>query len=322
MILETAYKDQKAVAVENDLLRFVFLPETGASLASVFWKRENRELLVQRPEPRYRRVPFGGSYVDAECSGMDDMFPTIDACHYENAPWEGVKLTDHGEIWNLPFQTRLLPDSVSFSASGVRLPYAFSKRAEFVDAHTLRITYRAENPAPFDMDFLWAAHFMLRAQPGVSLMLPGNCRAAQAVFTNSGSIGAYAQEFPYPVFTDAGGKRRDISRMGEWDGSCEKFYLRDRLQEGYCGVAYPDGLRFELSFPEDKVPYLGVLFNQGGFREIYNLFVEPCTAPFDRPDVARLMDKHSLIPARSSYDWHLDIRVSDREDKEVTALEP
>ncbi len=310
MILETTYKDQPAVAIENDLLRFVFLPETGASLASIVWKHGNRELLVQRPEPGYRRVPFGGSYVDAECSGMDDMFPTIDACHYERFPWEGVKLPDHGEIWNLPFHVEFNPDVVELRTNGVRLPYTFMKRAEFSDVQTLRLSYHAENPTPFDLDFLWAAHFMLKAQPGVRLKVPEACRVAQAVFTNTGSIGAYGQEFSFPTFTDERGVLRDMSRMGEEDGSCEKFYLKEKLSDGYCGVLYPDGLLFEVLFPVERVPYLGVLFNQGGFRDIFSLFIEPCTAPLDRPDVARLMGKHSVIPAHASYDWHLEIRIT------------
>ena len=32
----------------------------------------------QGPESRYRRLTVDGSYIEAECSGWDDMFPTID----------------------------------------------------------------------------------------------------------------------------------------------------------------------------------------------------------------------------------------------------
>ncbi len=298
------------MAVENAALRFLFLPGTGASLASILWKKEDRELLAQRPEAKYRRVPFGGSYVEAECSGMDDMFPTIDECHYERFPWEGVKLADHGEVWNLPFETVLSPTEAAFSAHGVRLPYIFLKKAAFLDESTLRLQYRAENPTPFDMDFVWAGHIMLRAEPGTELRLPEGSRTAQTVFSNTGRIGGYADEFTFPSFTDAKGIRRDMSRMGDRDGNCEKFYIKERLTRGACGVSYPDGLLFELGFPEDRVPFLGVLQNAGGFMDIYNLFIEPCTAPFDRPDIARLMGKGSVIPGRSSYAWHLDLRVT------------
>lgn len=309
MVYETVYKDQLAVAVENEALRFLFLPETGASVASILWKKENRELLVQRPEPVYRRVAFDKSYVDAECSGMDDMFPTIDACHYERFPWGGVKLADHGEVWNLSCDRVLSSSGVSFTAHGIRLPYLFRKKAAFRDDRTLRLEYRVENPTPFEMDFIWAGHIMLRAEPGLKLQVPEGCTAAQAVFSNTGRIGGYAQEFCYPTFTDAQGVRRDMSRMGEADGSCEKFYFKEKLLEGNCGVLYPDGLMFKIGFPANRVPYLGILLNRGGFMDIFNLFVEPCTAPFDRPDVARLMGKCSVVPAQSAYSWYLDLSV-------------
>lgn len=310
MVYETIYKDQKAVTVENEALRFLFLPDTGASIASILWKSENKEMLIQRPGPNYRRVAFDGSYVDAECSGMDDMFPTIDACHYERFPWNGVRLADHGEVWNLSCNTELTSTSASFTVHGVRLPYIFSKKAEFRDDFTLRLEYNVENPTPFDMDFIWAGHIMLRAEPGVQLQVPEGCKAAQAVFSNTGWIGAYADEFSYPAFEDARGVLRDMSRMGEADGSCEKFYFKEKLIKGGCSVSYPDGLRINIGFPADRVPYLGILRNLGGFMSIYNLFVEPCTAPFDRPDIARQMGKCSVIPAHSSYGWHLDFSVT------------
>ena len=313
MVYETVYKDQKAVAVENEALRFLFLPETGASIASILWKRENRELLIQRPEKSYRRVAFDGSYVDAECSGMDDMFPTIDACHYERFPWNGIRLADHGEVWNLRCDTALTASGAGFMVHGIRLPYHFCKKVAFRDEHTLRLEYSVENPTPFDMDFIWAGHIMLRAEPGVRLQVPEGCAAAQAVFSNTGRIGGYAHEFSYPIFTDARGISRDMSRMGEVDGSCEKFYFKEKLIEGKCVVLYPDGFLFEISFPTERVPYLGILQNLGGFMRIYNLFVEPCTAPFDRPDAARLMGKCSIVPAQSIYSWHLDLRVGMQE---------
>ena len=94
-ISDTMYKDQRAICLESDHARFLFLPDTGANLASAYSKPLQKEYLVQRPEPKYLRQPFDGVYVDAECSGMDDMFPTIDRCHYERFPWSGVPLADH-----------------------------------------------------------------------------------------------------------------------------------------------------------------------------------------------------------------------------------
>ena len=77
---ESNYKDQKALTLESGKLLFKFLPDFGGGIVSIVDKNTGKEFLVQRPELKYRTAPFDGSYVDAECSGLDDMFPTIGAC--------------------------------------------------------------------------------------------------------------------------------------------------------------------------------------------------------------------------------------------------
>jgi hypothetical protein len=59
------------------------------------------------------------------------------------------------------------------------------------------------------------------------------------------------------------------------------------------------------------VPYLGVLPNEGGWRDHYNIFLEPCTASFDRPDVARYRGEGATLPGGSTYEWHLDIALTE-----------
>lgn len=310
MISEGRYKNQKAIIVENENLSMSFLPDTGANLASVVLKEENFEFMVQRPEREYRRVEFGGDYVEAECSGMDDMFPTIDRCYYERFPWSGTELADHGEVWNLAADVNVKGDDrVDFTFHGVRLPYVFHKNVSIIEKNTVRIDYSAENNTDFEMDFLWAGHTMLQAEPGTRVIVPEDCICAQAVFTDSGRIGAYGEEFDYPVYREKDGSLRDMSVMGERQKDSEKYYLKYPLTEGMCGIERTNGRSFTYRFPADRVPYLGLLQNFGGFREMYNMFLEPCTSPFDRPDVARLMKKNCVIPPRSAYDWYLEITV-------------
>lgn len=311
-VYEGTYKDQKAVVLESSALQFKFLPGFGGNLCSAVDKRTGREFMVQRPEKSYRVVPFDGVYVDGECCGMDDMFPTIDVCHYEKEPWTGVRLADHGEVWNLSADTKLKADGVSFTFCGVRLPYVLYKRIRFLSDTVLRIDYRLENRTQFDMDFLWAAHTMLNAEPGVSILVPEDLKKAIAVFSNTERIGRYGEEFDWPEYMDRDGIRRKIDVMGERDRNCEKYYFRDALKKGWCAAVYPDDTVFALSFPADKVPYLGILHNQGSFRDIYNLFLEPCTAPFDRPDIAAVRGQGSSVGAKSAYEWYLNVTIEKR----------
>ena len=59
-IFQTHYKDQRAVALESEAARFLFLPDTGANMASAYSKSIRKEYLVQRPDTAYRRQPFDG----------------------------------------------------------------------------------------------------------------------------------------------------------------------------------------------------------------------------------------------------------------------
>ncbi len=308
-IVETTYKDQRAIALESDQARFLLLPDTGASLASAYSKALAKEYLVQRPQARYLRQPFDGVYVDAECSGMDDMFPTIDRCAYDRFPWTGAMLADHGEVWNLPCRSQITENSVRFTCYGVRLPYVFHKQVSMPDDATLLFDYRVENPTSFDMDFLWAGHAMVVAEPGLTLHVPEDCRRGVAVFSNTGRIGGYGERFDYPVYTDKQGVRRDVSRMDAREGNCEKYYFENRLARGWCAVRYPAGDVLAISFTAKTVPYLGILHNEGDFRGLYNIFLEPCTCGFDRPDVARLHGQTSTIPANGAYEWQMAISL-------------
>jgi hypothetical protein len=80
-VYESTYKDQPAVTIESDNIAAQFLPGIGAKMASLRYKPLDLELLVQRPGVAYLTQPYDGDYVAGECSGFDDMFPTIDACY-------------------------------------------------------------------------------------------------------------------------------------------------------------------------------------------------------------------------------------------------
>ena len=122
-INKSTYKDQNAIKMESDKLLLKMLPDSGGKIASIIEKETSKEFMVQSSEKQYKKVPFGGSYIDGECSGMDDMFPTVDFCHYEKEPWIGIKLADHGEVWNLKAETIISKDSVEFIIHGIRLSY-------------------------------------------------------------------------------------------------------------------------------------------------------------------------------------------------------
>ena len=53
-----------------------------------------------------------------------------------------------------------------------------------------------------------------------------------------------------------------------------------------------------------------MLPNEGGWQDLYNIFLEPATGPLDRLDVARLHGQHSTVEGGGTYAWHLAIALS------------
>jgi hypothetical protein len=328
-ISPTTYKDQPAVTIETDQMLAQFLPGVGAKLASLIYKPRNFELLVQRPDPTYCMQPFDGDYVSGECSGLDDMFPTIDTCYYDRFPWEGVKMADHGEVWSLAWEQDHRDGRLYFGTYGVRFPYHLEKWVSFAAENILRLDYRLTNLSAFDFDFLWAAHMMINLEEGVELVLPSDVSTIAHTFSMNAPFGQYGEEFDWPVARLKDGNSYDLRFLRPKSArQAYKYYLKGRLPEGWCALKYPNSnFSLALSFPVSRIPYLGVLPNEGGWQDLYNIFLEPCSATFDRPDTARYRKENSTIQAHSVLDWHLNITLAEgcqfthvRENGELEAL--
>jgi len=303
------YKDQPARTLETDLLRAQFIPGQGAKLASLVYKPRDFELLVQRPDPVYKLQLFDGDYVAGECSGLDDMFPTIDACYYDSSPWQGVKMADHGEVWSLNWETQAQEDCLYFGVDGVRFPYRLEKLVSFPRPNTLRLDYTLTNRAPFDFEYVWAAHMMVNLEAGAELTLPPGVSHMAHTFSMGAPLGPYGRIYDWPLATLDDGSTLDLRRMRPKDTrQAYKYYIAGRLPEGWCSLSFPrSGFTLSLGFPTEQVPYLGVLPNEGGWQELYNLFLEPCSATFDRPDAARYRGENSVIPGGTTQEWYLEI---------------
>jgi galactose mutarotase-like enzyme len=312
-IKHSMYKDQKAITFETEILCAQFLPERGAKLASLIYKPRRWELLVQRPDPIYAVQPFDGDYVSAECSGLDDMFPTIDTCYYDRYPWQGTKMADHGEVWSLPWETKLEDNEIHFAVNGIRFPYRLEKRVSFAGENILRWDYLLLNLSPFDFDFLWAAHPMFNLEDGAELILPEGVNHIAGTFSIPPGYLTYGDEFNYPIDSSSDEVERDFRKL-QPKSAClaYKYFIKGKLPEGWCGVKYHQSdFSLYMSFPVEQVPYLGILPNAGGWQDLYNIFLEPCTAPFDRPDAARYRGQVSTLKGSSQVRWHLNITLAE-----------
>ena len=313
-IFPSQYKDQRAMSVESGKIVAQFLPAVGSKMCSLVYKPLNLELLVQRPNPRYLLAPYDGDYVgQGECSGFDEMFPSIDKCFYEGYPWRGTPIPDHGEVWSIEWNCAAENDRLHFATFGVRFPYKLEKWVSFHGDNVLHTDYRVTNLSDFDLDFMWAAHPMFYLEEGAELRLPAGVQQVVTTLSFTGSLGRYGDEFDWPIARLPDGQMRDLRRIRPKTAcDAEKYFVKGKLPEGWCALTFPrSDLTLTLSFPVETVPYLAILPNAGGWQDLYNIFLEPATAAFDRLDVARLRGECSTVKARSTYEWHLDIALTE-----------
>lgn len=307
-ICKSTYKDIDAITIENECLKVQFTPQYGAKMVSMVHKKTSREILQQAENPSYKVLEYSGDFVNAECSGFDDMFPTIDRVIYPDYPWKWVEMPDHGEVCGLKWDCEVMEDSLYMAVNGVRFPYRLEKWICFSCGNTLNISYKATNLSTFDMDFLWTAHAMIDAGSGGEIILPyKDSHEARVVFTTDERLGAYGDTISWPVTVDREGKARAINSIKVTDDRIEalKYYFKGQLPEGWCEFRYKeDGTRLVLSFPKDMVPYFGILIS-----EKHGLILEPCTGTMDRPDMAKLFRQNSILPAKGEYTWHLNMQV-------------
>lgn len=309
-IFQTKYKNIDAVGIESRSLKAKFLLRYGAKLASFMCKDSKREFLVQADGKMYRKLKYAGDYVAAECSGFDDMFPTIDEYTYEEYPWKGVIMPDHGEVCSLPWEYEIIESNTCLHAFvySVRFAYRLDKWIRFTNENELAIEYKAKNLSPYNLDFLWAAHVMINAEQNAKLVLPYDYGSKMTcVFSADESFLHRGKKLTW-LGTDPS---RDYTKKQQKNsnGNTYKYYFDEALPEGWCGYRYCDGTKFMLKVTKETVPYLGIWINNGLFKGYHNIALEPCTGTFDDPGRAAEHRQNSVLPGGGEYVWCLSIGV-------------
>lgn len=314
-IHKTKYKNVNAVCIEDENLKVTFLPEHGGKMASLICKKTEKELLVQAPGENYKTLKYDGRYIDSECSGFDDMFPTIDECDCDHFPWYGIKLPDHGEVCALEWDCEVEEggECLHCWVYGVRFPYRLDKWIRLSNNSSMRIDYKAENLSKYDMDFIWAAHIMINAESGARILVPYKDGAeATCVFSEDEKFSKPGKKINWPVTNTTDNKTIDISKTGPQalDGNTYKFYFNEPLPESWCGYAYSnENTVLLIKYSKETVPYLGIWVNNGAFKDYFNIALEPCTGTFDNPKSAIEHGQNSVLPGHGEYRWNVQFCI-------------
>lgn len=308
---DTDYKGIHGICLENERLKAIFLPDQGAKLCSLVRKAAQKEYIYQGKTERYRVAQYGQSYLEGECAGVDEMFPTIDEGYYERTPWKGICFPDHGEVWPLKWEQKVDGTKLCMSVHSVKLPCVLKKAAS-IQEDKIHMEYELANLSDFPIDYIWAAHMMFQAEEGASFEFDKGLAKAYVTMSDSGIIGNYGDTFIYPYICQEDGSTYDIRiHRGERANDYQKFYFADKLKsgQGWGRIHYPDESFLTVSFPVEEVPYLGVVQAEGGELDLRCMFLEPCTGAFDSISAARMHNMSSMLQPKEIKKWYLDIEV-------------
>lgn len=302
-----------SIVLENSFLRCEWLPEYGSKLVSLKTKnqRNSRELLHQSKTRILTKPEYGADFSKYDMSGFDECFPTIDACPSPIHKQSEIMIPDHGELWTLPWEvTSCHKTGVTFSVQSPQFGYQLNKS---ITLNNRVLTHRYEVTIIGDQEFLpfiWTPHALFQVNSHLQFIIPSHMDEIVTVSDNSGALGDNRTVHRYPITEDKYQKPLNLSEIEPRSaGNCEKYYFLNRLKEG-------DNFGFRDEFHEvimnvdsDKVPYLGVWKNQGGFNQDYNFALEPCTGIYDNLNNA-YNDQHcAVIQNGETYTWSFSMRV-------------
>lgn len=286
----TYYKDRPALTLEGGGLCVTVLPEDGGKLASIYVPALKKELLVRREGSVYKRLTADGSYIDAECAGFDDMFPTCDPYKPEGLP----AYPDHGETSRISYRvTAAGRNEITLETDSKLFDLHYVKRLRS-GKDGIRIFYSYLNRSDKPFEFLWAGHCMLCGEDGMHVFSSYSGKEPETImFCTAGRDSALLP------------RDRLIGYL-PGKGAAYKYYPMEPMKEGRFGMRYPQGT---LAFTVDpaKIPFLGVWLNNGEFQNLYNIALEPASSPLDAPDRAAAHGFGREILPGESFEFELKL---------------
>ena len=290
----------RAITLLNDSISITVIPELGGRIVSLRNLPSGREW-CWHPNTELALHPnqYGDSFGDSPHAGIDECFPTIEACFYENRAYPC-----HGEIWTESWTVNQEDaTSIDLEIRPKQFP-ATLRRSISLDASTARLRYRLESHSSKDENYLWALHPFFRLVDGDILTLPDSV-SELSVGASAGIPGAPARvpwPSPLPGF--------DLDRFTLGDNRAARIKaFTPVLSEGKCGIrnAHSND-ELEISWDTNQNPFLGIWITRGGYRGIQQVAaLEPTNTPHDSLMEAS-KNIFTLLPAGQHREW--DIRLS------------
>lgn len=296
-ITQSKYKNVFALRLETEKYVALVLPSEGGKIASFQDKASGKEYLLQNPSPEYLHIGLKDDFEKGECSGFDDMFPTIDPVMVD-----GNDYPDHGEVCRVAFSYCIEDDKLILSYRSKTLGYDYKKRFEEGADGRLCIFYKIKNLTEKDFAALWAGHCLVPIEKGGRIIVP------------------FQEGAPVDIVYDCKKQTQKDERVSlqdnylysDWtEGATEakKLYFPQKCTEGYIGYQYSKGDKFVLEFDQKELPYVGIWIDYGTVNGSYYVGLEPCTLGYDTVLNAEKYEQKCIIRAGEAMKLYIALSI-------------
>jgi galactose mutarotase-like enzyme len=310
---DLVYKGQRALFIENDILRIGILLDKGADIFSFIHKPTDTDFLWVSPigllDPRRANptsAAASGAFLDTYHGGWQEIFPGGGPANYR-----GAELGLHGEVDQLGWDYAILKDtpeeiSVLLSVQCLRTPFHLERKMTLkLGIPSLFVEEQLTNLSNEEQCFMWGQHPAFGEpflQNGTRIILPPCKGEVHAPSFAASSIFSPGTEFEWPNLPDVTGKRVDLSICPGRDGGfADLVYLKD-LEEGWFKVINPDGsLGIQFSWDLNVFPYLWfwMVFGKAPgypwWNQVHVIALEPWSSIPNNLDQAIQRKTHSVL---------------------------
>lgn len=284
----------RAVMMENQKLRLIFLADRGMDCIELLYKPEDIDFMWRSPVKLHKRSEYMsttgdslGNYLDHNSGGWQEILPNGGGqCFYK-----GACLGMHGEISNVPWEVQIVKDEAEEVAlraciTTLRSPFRLEKEISLKSGEScIAISERLVNLAEEPMDLMWGHH------PTVGKpFLDGSCR----IYTN-GAVGFTMEEPDFETQRMKAGSRfkwpsaengKDMSAVpAEGAKTADMVYITDFPRDAWYRVYNENRqLSYGMSWDGTQFPYMWMWLVCGGsygypwYGRTYNLALEPWTS--------------------------------------------
>jgi hypothetical protein len=261
-------KQIRLLTLENERIAVQIEPWDGGRVTRLFDKTKDHEHIWTNPRTRHLSRFYAANYDDLSNSGIEEAFPTVGTCRYEEAI-----LPFFGEIWSVPWDYQVLiasekEISLQLSCYCSIFPARITKTISmYADQPKMKVEYEIENVGAEEFSYVFGVHPSICLSPTTQIKMPEEEYQINYQFPIDLET---IQTFSWPYFG-----RFDLSESGRPDDNRCISFLSSQVGSGiytFSDVRSKSGLAIE--FDHRFFRCLSIWLIYGGWRGHYCAMTE------------------------------------------------